>query len=142
MTKRQRRLLQLVLTTLVLSVLMPAWAGAAQKGLKLNKSKVELYAGAEGSNTFRLKVKNKAVLGDEEVTFKSSRPGIAQVDEKGLVTALKKGNATIIVKAGGKKATCKVTVKRPTLTLLTLGKIYLSPGGTQKISVSTVPSSG
>ena len=119
-----------------------ATAKAAPPAPKLNKSRAELYAGAEGSNTFKLKVKNKAALGDEEITFKSSRPGIASVDETGLVTALKKGKATIIVKAGGKKAACKVTVKRPTLTLLSSNKIYLSPGGSQRINVSTVPSSG
>ena len=134
--------MQLIFATLLLSVLMSAMVFAAQNGLKLNKSRAELYAGAEGSNTFKLKVKNKAALGDEEITFKSSRPGIASVDETGLVTALKKGKATITVKAGGKKAACKVTVKRPTLTLLSSGRIYLAPGGTQKIRVSMVPSTG
>ena len=47
-----------------------------------------------------------------KITFHSSKPSVAAVDKKGVVTAKKAGTATITAKApGGAKATCKVTVK-------------------------------
>ena len=50
---------------------------------------------------------------DKRITWSSSDPTIASVDENGLVTALKKGTATITAAAmdgSGVKSTCKVTV--------------------------------
>lgn len=47
-----------------------------------------------------------------KITFKSSRPEVAAVTSKGVVTAKKAGTATITAMApGGAKAACKVTVK-------------------------------
>ena len=51
-----------------------------------------------------------------EVKWSSSNPTVATVDSNGKVTALKKGTATITVKAVeglGAKAVCKVVVKQP-----------------------------
>lgn len=51
---------------------------------------------------------------DKSVRWSSSDEKIASVDENGLVTALKKGNATITVEAqdgSGVSSTCSVTVK-------------------------------
>lgn len=48
--------------------------------------------------------------GEEEVTFTSSNPQVASVDEKGLVTALTSGNALIVAETEGKRATCGVMV--------------------------------
>ncbi len=49
---------------------------------------------------------------EKEVTWKSSSITIATVDENGIVTAVKAGNATITVTTveGGKTATCEVSV--------------------------------
>ena len=47
----------------------------------------------------------------EKITFKSSNNKIATVNSKGVITAKKKGKATITVKAGNKTAKIKVTVK-------------------------------
>ena len=47
---------------------------------------------------------------DKSVTWTSSDESVATVD-KGVVTAIKVGNATITAKAGEKSAECKVTVK-------------------------------
>ena len=52
---------------------------------------------------------------DVKVTFKSSNTKIATVNSKGVVKGVKAGTATITVTAGNVKATCKVTVKNPTL---------------------------
>ena len=46
-----------------------------------------------------------------KITFKSSNKKVAAVNAKGKVTAKKKGKATITVKAGSLKKTCKITVK-------------------------------
>ena len=48
---------------------------------------------------------------DTKVTYKSSHPDVATVNEKGKVLAKSKGTATITASANGVKATCQVTVK-------------------------------
>ncbi|MDY6046919.1 MAG: Ig-like domain-containing protein [Anaerobutyricum sp.] len=47
----------------------------------------------------------------DKITWKSSKKSVLTVDANGKITAKKKGKATITIKAGKKKATCKVTVK-------------------------------
>ena len=47
----------------------------------------------------------------EKVTYKSLKTKVATVSAKGVITAKKKGKATILVKAGSKTVKCKVTVK-------------------------------
>ncbi len=48
------------------------------------------------------------------ITWKSGKPGVATVDDNGLVTAVAKGTATITAKsANGKTARCKITVTGP-----------------------------
>ena len=44
------------------------------------------------------------------VTWSSSDPAVAAVNESGLVTAVSKGTATITASAGGLSATCEITV--------------------------------
>lgn len=47
---------------------------------------------------------------DKSVVWSSGNTAAATVDESGLVTAVAAGNATITATAGGKQATCEVTV--------------------------------
>ncbi len=47
---------------------------------------------------------------NKTVSWSSSDNGIAKVDDKGVITALKAGKATITAKAGEKTAACTVTV--------------------------------
>lgn len=70
-------------------------------------------------------------------TWSSSAPSVASVSKKGLVTAKKRGTATITAKVGSKKYTCKVTVETPALNKtsisLTVGKTYqLKVNGTKR----------
>ena len=62
---------------------------------------------------------------DATVTWSSSDPSVATVD-KGKVSAIKEGTATITATVGDKSATCEVTVTpdKETLTKLALMKIY------------------
>lgn len=58
-----------------------------------------------------LGVKETRKLKSKNRTFKSSKPAIATVDQKGVITARKKGTAKITVMSGKKTlGTCKVTV--------------------------------
>jgi uncharacterized protein YjdB len=62
--------------------------------------------------TSDLKIKlTQGKASDLKVTFGSSKNSVAKVDAAGRITALKKGTATITVKAGGQTVKVKVTVK-------------------------------
>ena len=56
-----------------------------------------------------VKLKVSGVKG--KVTYKSNKPKVVKVTKSGKIKALKKGKATITVKAGGKKKKIKVVVK-------------------------------
>ena len=65
---------------------------------------------------------------DKSVVWNSSNTSIATVDQSGKVMAVKEGSATITAKAGDKKATCSVTVKKKFIAVnsITLNKTELS----------------
>lgn len=77
-------------------------AEAAAK-TKISKTAISITVGKK----YTLKVSGTK----KKVTWSSSKKSIATVSSKGVVTAKKKGTATITAKVGGKKYTCKVTVK-------------------------------
>lgn len=56
-------------------------------------------------------VKVTPVTSPEKVTYTSSNKKIATVTSGGVIKGLKKGTATITIRSGSKKTTCKVTVK-------------------------------
>lgn len=58
-----------------------------------------------------LGIKETYALNVKKATYKSSKPSIASVNKKGIITAKKKGTTKITVKSGKKTVgTCKVTV--------------------------------
>lgn len=71
--------------------------------LFFQKKKVTLAVGAETT----LKITGKGTI-----KWKSSNKKIATVSKKGVVTAKKTGTVTITATCNGKKATCKVKVKK------------------------------
>ena len=79
--------------------------------ISLNKTSLEMDA----LDTYQLTANiSPSDAADKRVSWSSSDEKIASVDENGLVTALQKGNATIIVEAqdgSGVSRTCSVTVK-------------------------------
>ncbi|MCH5299359.1 MAG: Ig-like domain-containing protein [Ruminococcus sp.] len=101
----------------------------------LNKSAKKMYL----KDKFTLAVKS----GKGTWTFKSSNKNIASVNSAGVVTARKKGTATITAKNDTYTLTCKVTVLNPTVSkselVLALGKTYTLTvkGGTGKIKWSS-----
>ncbi|MDD6696677.1 MAG: endo-1,4-beta-xylanase [Firmicutes bacterium] len=58
-----------------------------------------------------LKVVTNPITTPDKVTFKSSKKNVATVTNKGVITAKKKGKATITVKSGKKTAKVQITVK-------------------------------
>ena len=56
-------------------------------------------------------VKITPVTSQEKVTYTSSNKKIATVTSGGVIKGLKKGTATITIRSGSKRTTCKVTVK-------------------------------
>ena len=56
-------------------------------------------------------VKVPPVPSQEKVTYTSSNKKIATVTSGGVIKGLKKGTATITIRSGSKRTTCKVTVK-------------------------------
>lgn len=71
--------------------------------LTLNKKSVTV----KRKKTFDLKVK---VSGSSKITYQTSDKKVATVSKKGRIKAVGAGTAVITVKAGNRKATCKVTV--------------------------------
>lgn len=78
------------------------------KSVRLSSKTAALYAGKTKKLTYKLTPSSSK----EKVTWRSSNSKVASVSASGLVKAKAPGNATITVKtAGGKKATCKITVR-------------------------------
>ena len=78
-------------------------------GVSLNKTELSLVVGSNETLTATVE---PATATNKVVTWKSSKPAIAEVDETGKVTAKQVGTAAITVttKDGGKTATCEVKV--------------------------------
>lgn len=122
----------LIVLTLVLTVavgFVPLEEASAAT-IKLNKTKVTVYAG----KTTTLKIKGTS----KKVTWKSSNKAVATV-YKGKVTAKKAGTATITAKVSGKSYKCKVTVKKPYLNKKT-SSLYVGKTTTLKLTGATVKS--
>ena len=83
--------------------------------LSLNKSSATIYT--KGVKTITLvATENGTEVAGANVTWKSSDTSIAKV-ENGKVTAVAKGEATITAKANGISKTCKITVKKPSISV-------------------------
>lgn len=77
-------------------------------GISLNKSETTIAK----DSTEKLTATLSPADAEAEITWKSSNDQVATVKD-GTVTAVGKGTATITAEAGGKSATCKVTVTVP-----------------------------
>ena len=113
-----KRLLAAVLVLVLAAGVMAAFpakeAFAAEKTEgSLNFREIELAPGST----------EKLILtGAKAKSFKSSKKSVAKVSKKGIVTAKKAGNAKITVTdTNGKKYTCKITVKKSSLTIARTG---------------------
>ena len=80
---------------------------------------------------------------DAEVTWTSSNYSKVTVDANGIVTAIAAGEATIIAEAGGKTASCRITVKNEpiSVTSISLDKtnLTLSKGASYILTATIKP---
>ena len=83
---------------------------------------------------------------DKSVAWKSTNPEIAEVDQNGNVTAVSEGSATITATAGGKSATCQVTVTAAEVPVVHVESVSLDKtdakmetGGTLTLVATVLP---
>lgn len=103
--------------------------------ITLNQNSVSM----EKNATFQLTAKTS---NGSSPTYRCNKKSIALVDDKGKITALKPGEAVITVKADQTEVYCRVTVKKPTITLnRTEASLYRGQtvSLTAKVSNGTVP---
>ena len=100
--------------------------------VKLDRTKVTLYR--KGEITLSVLTNSKT-----EPKWKSNKSSVATVDNKGNVTAVKHGTATITVTIDGVKATCEILVKQPGVSF-PQSELNLKQG--EKICVKAKVSSG
>ena len=103
-------------------------------GVTLNKNALTFTAKGQ-SNTLKATV-SPADATDKGLTWSSSNVKVAKVNNSGVVTPVANGTAVITVKTkdGGKTATCKVTVKFPTVATLT--NLRAVTGGPSKVKLT------
>lgn len=108
-------------------------------GIKLNKSSVTLKKGGTSQLTATVSPDNAT---NKKVTYSTSNSKVAKVSSSGVITAVGGGTATITAKAGGKTATCKVTVNVAQTGIALSGNASkeVELGSTLKLKVIKVPS--
>lgn len=108
--------------------------GEIKAEFKLNSTAKTIYT--KGQTTASLKLTTTLT---DKVTWISSNKKVATVNSKGVITAKAKGTAAITATCGEYKATCKVTVKNPSLKL-TKTSADVKVGKTTKITAKVTPS--
>ncbi len=106
MSKRIRRWLSVLLALALIMAMVPQNASA--KEIKVKNSVGKTKNMAVGS-TFQIKTN----LSASSLKFTSSKKSVATVSSKGLITAKKKGKATITIRSGKKKLKLKIIIKKP-----------------------------
>lgn len=110
----------------------------AVTSIELNKTSLTLKEGETEMLTATVKPDNAT---DKTVTWSSSAPNVASVDEAGNITAVAKGEATITAQAGEKTAKCNVMVSSNVVVVekVTINKTSLSlKVGESEILVASV----
>lgn len=110
--KQMKKLLAFVLAfAMIITIYQPSVAYAATKKPRLNAKTMTLQVGQKKT----LKVKNAGKKA--KLKWSSNKKSIATVSKKGVVKAVKAGNAVVTCKVTTKngkttKLTCKVAVKK------------------------------
>lgn len=104
---------------------IPRLGAVKVDAIELSESEKKLNVGKSFTITATVKPDN---AWNRTVTWRSSDPSIATVDENGTVTAIAEGEAIITAElADGVKAECKVTVEKKDGFFKTLLKIITAP---------------
>ena len=108
------------------------------KGLNIDKSLVTI----DKDQSIQLNVQKDPIdtSNTDDIVWSSSDEKIAKVDEKGLVTGLGNGKATITASCGGFEVTCEVTVLVHIESIqITNGDITLYKGQSEALSITFNP---
>ena len=124
-----------ILISIILSVfvLFAGFSASAATAIKLTPASITIMEGETQALT--VKVNNKKVNASNCI-FKTGKSSVATVNSKGLVTARKKGAATITVTLKSNrriKKSCKVTVK-PKM-VVTPASVNVMAGNTKTLTV-------
>ncbi len=106
MSKKIRKCLSVFLIVALVMAGVPQNASAKEIKLKNTAGKTKTMA---VGSTFQIQTNVSA----SALRFASSKKSVVTVSSKGLITAKKKGKATIIIRSGKKKLKLKVTVRKP-----------------------------
>lgn len=101
--------------------------------VKLNKSRVSVYKMKGYSTTLKL---NTNMSG--KVVWTSSNNSVAKVTQKGTITGIKPGKATIRATLNGHSVTCYVSVENPSMTI-TQPSVSLKKGKSTTVKVRPFP---
>lgn len=95
-----------------ITLTLAAAGPVAVTGVTLNKTSLTLEAGQDETLTATVAPSN---ADNKDVSWSSSNPSVASVDQTGKVSAISAGTATITVTTadGNKTATCNITVTAP-----------------------------
>lgn len=110
--------------------------------VKLNKSSGSMYPGQEYQLIATISPSTVVQPEARALTWKSSNPSVVMVTNTGYVYAIAPGSAKITVTtANGKKATCRVTVKKRKVTSVTIVNNYdcFQVGGTYDLDAVVTP---
>lgn len=117
--------------------------GISVTGVKLDKTTAQMKPGETLKLTATVEPETAT---NKSVTWESSTPGVATVDQNGKVKAVANGEATITVttKDGGKTAECKVTVsdaaEEVKVTTITInGSANMTVNGEQTLTATVKP---
>lgn len=106
----------------------------ATKRLVFSKKKIILAKGSKKALTIKREPRNAS----EKISWTSSNANIVKVTSKGMAIGRKPGTAIITAKTtNGKKASCTVIVKKPSITLKK-NNITLKAGKSVRIKVKSV----
>ena len=111
-------------------------------GVVLNRSEVTLLKGDSVTLSAKLTPDNAT---NNNVTWTSSRPEVAKVDENGVVTGLKAGKTTITVKTkdGNKTDKCEITVENITVDVeeitLNTEELTMTLNETKQLTATITP---
>lgn len=135
----KRKLLAILCAIAMLVTTIPAdtaEAAAKKSTLALDKTSCVMKKGTK----MRLKVTGSLIGFNGKLKWSTSNWKVAVVTPRGVVIARKKGTTVIKVKAGGQKATCKITVGTPVKKIKASKKsLTLKVGKTAKLTTSVSP---
>ena len=104
--------------------------------LKINSNQLYIPTAATGYKGYTVKYTNVLNTTGKTISWSSSDTSIATIDKNGKATCKKAGSVTITAKAGDKKLTSKLTVKKADVTLNKTSLTLYKGGDTAKLTAT------